>query len=95
MSNYGCFETVIRNVSGQTVRVSGFGLQKRIEPNQTFSIPGTPGAWIAANHPGVKGRRLLNQLHSMVDRGIFRIDSIPTAECGDVWASSSSTFVPA
>ena len=94
MSDYGCFESVIRNVSGGTMRISGFGLQKRLINNQTFAIPGTPGAWIAANHPGIKGRRLLTQLHSQVDSGLLRIESIPTASCGDIWNSSSSMFVP-
>jgi len=95
MSNYGCFETVIRNVSGGTVRLSGWGLLKVLANNQTFTIPGTPGSFIAANHPGIKGRRLLNKLRDQIDQGLLRIDSIPTSGCGDVWASSSSQFVPA
>lgn len=95
MSDYSCFETVIRNVSGNTMRVSGFGLMKRVLNNHMFAIPGTPGAWIAVNHPGIKGRRLLTQLHRQIDQGLFRIEQIPTVPCGDVWASSSSMFVPA
>ena len=94
MSDYGCFESVLRNVSGGTTRISGFGLQKRLINNQIFTIPGTPGAWIAANHSGIKARRLLNKLHSQIDHGTLRVESIPTAPCGDVWDSSSSMFVP-
>jgi hypothetical protein len=93
MADYSCAESTILNTSGGRLRVSQFG-GRVLEHGERFSIPGTVGAWLAANHPGIKARRLLKLFRDQVDAGLLAVTAIPTAPCGDTWNSSSSMFIP-
>lgn len=88
--SYACATTELQNVSGRTLSyVSMFRLHN-MAPGQTVSVPGSVWAWLAANNPGIKGRRLIDALNDLIDNKVLAIVGVPTI-CGDVFGSSSST----
>ena len=92
--SYECARTEITNVSGHTLsRVSIFG-GIQLRKGQTHTVKGDVWAWLAGKFPGIKGLRMIEKLHDLIDNGVLAITAVP-ATCGDVWNSSSSQFVTA
>lgn len=94
MSAYTCARTEITNTSNRVLpRVSIFG-GRRMAKGEVLVIKGDVWAWLAGKFPGIKGRRMIEKLHDLVNAGELGITAIPST-CGDAYDSSSSTFLPA
>jgi len=92
MSDFGCNDTVIQNTSdGDISRLSMFHIGE-LGNGHAFSIPGTPEAWLAGRFPGIKGWRMIRKFNDLIDKGILRVVSRPTAPCGFGFNSSSSAW---
>lgn len=85
---YACHQTEIQNVSGGPLVLSMFR-KGSIDQGESFTISGTPGEWLAANHPGIKARRMLDKFSELVDDDQLLVVSLPSAPCGHPFSSSS------
>lgn len=88
--SYTCAQTEIMNVSGRTLSYVPILRQGQMVPGQVKTVPGDLWAWLAANNPGIKGRRVIKIMKQLIDDKVLSITSVPTI-CGDVFGSSSST----
>ena len=90
-----CHETTITNVGGTTLaRLPLFG-KSALADGESFSIEGNPWAWIKGKFPGIKARRMLTELHRLIDAGTLQLTSYPSAPCGSTSPTSSSSAITA
>ncbi|RKX22363.1 MAG: hypothetical protein DRP45_11445 [Candidatus Zixiibacteriota bacterium] len=80
MADASCAESVITNVSGGSLVLSMFGGQTLADAG-TLTIKGDVWSWLAGKYPGIKGRRMIEKLHSLIENDKLEITSIPTAPC--------------
>ncbi len=91
-SNYLCVNTTIQNVSGRALKHISLFRKSNIGPGETFTVPGDVYAWLTANFPGIKGRRVIELFVNLLNKNILSITEAPTVPCGAAWQSSSSAF---
>lgn len=84
-----CAETTIANTSGGQLTLAMLG-GKVLDDGETFSVPGDIYAYIAAYHPGLRGRANIAVFKSLVTQGIISVVSSPSAPCELASSSSSS-----
>ena len=78
-------KTRVKNVSGSQITISGLGATKTLSDGEHITLLGGFSGWLAANHPGIKARRLLKKFWTLVDDGDLEIVEV------DASTSSSST----
>ncbi len=85
-----CTSSRVQNISGARRRFSYF-YGAFLNPGDTFEIQGNLYAWFMSKFPGIKGKRVMKAFSDDVDNGVLRIIKLPTAPCGDMQGSSSSS----
>lgn len=78
-----CARTVITNNSGASLVLSPFNTT--LADGATLSIPGDVWAYLAARHPGIKGRRMVSWFADFVENGYVSTDG-PDEVCSSSMA---------
>lgn len=89
-----CMYTKLQNTSGEDMHFAYLGAHGyTITAEDEVFVPGDIYSYLAANHPGIKGRRIIHQFLHDLETGLLSIEELPSADCYSRLVSSSAQIL--